>query len=223
MAKKAQAPARKAASKPAAKSRTKPAPARKASKAAKAKTKPAASNNASTPKAESRKPRPVSKGLLLEYHLASARFSHQYVTKVFNAFPGEHLLSQAPGLPNHALWTLGHLVATNAWMVLLSTGSPSAVPPNYETMFGMGSTPHQDVTQYPSIDEVRAMYVHSHEQMIEALADLTDDQLFGPCEKDSHNFVINKLDTLVKTMWHEGWHIGQLIDLRRALNLPRGY
>jgi hypothetical protein len=158
-----------------------------------------------------------------DHHIALATWSHGYVTKVAMAFVDGHQVSQAPGIPNHALWTLGHLAVTNGWMHSLLTGTPSLVPSSYDAMFNMGTTPHQDAASYPSFDEVKKFYDESFEQILGVIRTMNDEQLFTPTVTDSHGFVTSKIDTLAKTAWHEGWHIGQLVDLRRALGIERGY
>lgn len=158
-----------------------------------------------------------------DHHLALATWSHAYVVKVANAFADGNTTTQAPGVPNHALWTVGHLAVTNAWMYSLLTGEKSSVPATYDAMFNMGTIPHQDASQYPSFDEVKKVYDESFEQIASIFRSMNDAELFKPCVQDSQGFVTSKMDVMSKTAWHEGWHIGQLVDLRRALSLARGY
>ena len=141
------------------------------------------------------------------------------ITDMMNGVPESHAVSQVAPANNHVIWTLGHLAMTSDWLATLIDGKPSRTPKSYEPLFGMGSMPTGELSNYPSLKEVRAEYDRSFERLINAAKARTDAELFEPPAGDSSGFTTNKLDSLLKGAWHEGWHIGQIADLRRGLGI----
>jgi uncharacterized damage-inducible protein DinB len=154
-----------------------------------------------------------------EYCLEVLRFARKELNKYASTIPDEQATAQPPGLPNHALWTYGHLATTSAWVLSLLTGEKGAVPESYEKMFGMGSTPSADASQYPPLAEVKGYYEQTHQKTLDAASKMNDADLAKPIE--AGGFAKDKADLLVKIAWHEGWHLGQVCDTRRGLGLPR--
>ncbi|MEI7656540.1 MAG: DinB family protein [Phycisphaerae bacterium] len=152
--------------------------------------------------------------------LAHARFAHGMINKFAEGFAPEQVVAQAGACPNHLLWTLGHLASSASWTHGMITGASPIVPEGYHALFGMGSKPIGDAALYPSFDEVRQAYEATFQRIVDAVARLDDQDLLTPPEQESGGFITDKLDALNKLAWHEGWHLGQLSDLRRGLGLP---
>ena len=152
--------------------------------------------------------------------LAHAKFAHGMINKFAEGFAPEQVVAQAGACPNHLLWTLGHLASSASWTHGMITGGAPIVPEGYSSLFGMGSKPIGDPALYPSFDEVRAAYESSFRRLVDAVEQLDDEALLQAPEQDSGGFISDKLDALNKLAWHEGWHLGQLSDLRRGLGLP---
>lgn len=155
--------------------------------------------------------------------LGQFKFAHGVTVKFASNFPDDLVTAQPPSCPNHLLWTLGHLASTASWMAGLVDGQPHTVPETYEKMFGMGSTPVNDPAAYPPFAEVRAAFDATYERLLTAAERMNDEQLAAPPAADGGGFVNDKLDALFKAAWHESWHLGQLANLRRALNLPSAF
>ena len=152
--------------------------------------------------------------------LAHAQFAHGMINKFAEGFGPEQVVAQAGACPNHLLWTLGHLASSASWTHGMITGGTPIVPEGYSTLFGMGSKPIGDPALYPSFNEVREAYESSFRRLVNAVEQLDDRALLQAPEQDSGGFISDKLDALNKLAWHEGWHVGQLSDLRRGLGLP---
>ncbi|MEY3229974.1 MAG: hypothetical protein RL689_61 [Planctomycetota bacterium] len=152
--------------------------------------------------------------------LAHAQFAHGMINKFAEGFGPEQVVAQAGACPNHLLWTLGHLASSASWTHGMITGGAPIVPEGYSTLFGMGSKPIGDPALYPSFHEVREAYESSFRRLVNAVEQLDDRALLQAPEQDSGGFISDKLDALNKLAWHEGWHVGQLSDLRRGLGLP---
>lgn len=199
-------PAKKAPAKAAKKAPAKNSPLKKAP--AKASSKSAGSSVAKTSTSTAMRDRAI----------AQAQFARKIVNRYAAGF--EDVTAQPTNLPNHLLWSLGHLAATASWFnTLMAKNTNHTVPANYESLFGMDSRPVSDPSAYPSFDEVRKNFDDSFDALIANAMKLNDDQLQSPPEQDGHGFVSDKLDCLFKLAWHEAWHLGQIVDQRRALGI----
>ena len=226
-------PAKKPTTKPTTKTATKTIPAKSAPKKAatkpvkKAATAPAKSAKPSkkspSPKAAAARAAAPSKSrsttIMRDRAIAHAKFARDTINRYVTGFNDEHHVVQPENVPNHILWTLGHLAATASWLNGLVSGARPVVPDSYNTMFGMDSKPVSDLTVYPPFSEVRKSFDDAFGALIANTAALDDDELLAPPAQDGGGFVTDKLDALFKFAWHEGWHIGQIANLRRGLGI----
>jgi hypothetical protein len=200
-------PAKK--SRPASKSSKKPA--KPAKKAAKPVAKPAAKSAAA--------PRPAGNPLR-DRALAIFKFAHKTTDKFASGFSDAQMTAMPCPTSNHVLWNLGHLAVSNAWFASMIDGAPVGVEESWDKMFGMNSKPVADASAYPSIADVRAMYQKTAERLEDAARARTDADLAQPPTGDSGGFLADRLDAVLKAAWHEGWHLGQIAECRKALGLP---
>ena len=150
--------------------------------------------------------------------LSLLAFSHKMISDMLSGVPAEQCTAQSGPVTNHVLWTLGHVAMTNDWLASLIDGRP-ALPKAFESLFGMGSVPVVDTSKYPSLAEVRAEFDRGYERLVSAAKKRNDAELLTPPLGNSFGFTNNKLDSVLKAAWHEGWHIGQIADLRRGLGI----
>lgn len=162
----------------------------------------------------------VASTVMRDRAIKHAQFTYGLIQKFAAGFADDQIVSQPAGCPNHLLWTFGHLASTASWMNGLMTGQAPIVPESYNGLFGMGSKPTSDAAAYPSFADVKKAYEDSFNAVIAAASKSSDAQLLLPPEQDGGGFVSDKLDVLTKMAFHDGWHIGQLADLRRGLGLP---
>jgi hypothetical protein len=208
-------------------------PAKKASsKAGKASKKPArkapprqpASKKASTKKFASKTPgkgsAPSSSRVLVNQLLESFRFTAKFADAQLEGLPDEHALAQLPGADNHKAWTLGHQAISRAWFASSIGGTLPKMPEAYPALFGTASKPTSDPGLYPPLDELRTNYRAGFDAIVSAIESLTDADLQKPAHGDSGGFITTRMDAIVKAVWHEGWHGGQIATLRRGLGLP---
>lgn len=153
------------------------------------------------------------------------KFAHGMLDKMLESIPADKGLHQQHPSSNHVVWTLGHLASTYAWFATtidLKAGesAPFALPESYGTLFGMGSKPSSDAKAYPSLSDVRKSYDATFAGYVKMVESLTPTQAEEPCAIDTGRFASSKVDAAYKCSWHDGWHLGQIADLRRALGLP---
>ena len=117
---------------------------------------------------------------------------------------------------NHALWFLGHIATTDNFMITLVDPNHSNVPKGYPALFGIGSTPSPEISDYPSIEEVKSYCQERRNTLLAILARLTDDDLATETPDGAPEFMPDFASVFETAIWHEGLHTGQLSMLRRV-------
>lgn len=130
----------------------------------------------------------------------------------------EQMVQQPTGVPNHAAWTLGHIVFS-CQGIAGELGAEEWLPDNWESVFGYGSTPTSEVSRYPKKTELLAMLADSANRLRQALL-ATDESVLGQPHpiKDVCEILPTIGETLVQIMAaHTAFHAGQLAVWRRAI------
>lgn len=164
--------------------------------------------------------------LLAEMVRQSRDLLHRYL----RGFDDSNHTRQAPELPNHLAWTLGHL-AINLHRTAerfdglplpatdFLTGDGRAGDANrFDTeSVSFGSKPIDDSRMYPTWPRCVAIFDAAVERLVRAIEN-ADDAKLDSKTKWSNSEV--PLYTMAGRMvFHNGTHTGQIADLRRALGL----
>lgn len=160
------------------------------------------------------------------------RATKPFVTRFLSGFDDENRTRQTPGLPNHAVWCMGHLALTMHRFAerFDGQGLPGS---DYVTGDGtagdaqrfdtesvcFGSTPFDDPAIYPTMDRGRAVFEGAIDRCADAIASLDDAGLDEVQPWGKGEFKVAEL--AARIIFHNGTHAGQIADLRRALELPR--
>ena len=152
--------------------------------------------------------------------VALLRWTHDFLNKLTADFPPEKMTAQACPTDNHVMWTLGHLATTYVWIASLLDGKVMPLPESYQTLFGYKSKPTSDAGAYPPAAEVRRNCDAAFARLLEAAGALKEADAHKPVLGESYGFASDRLDAIYKTIWHEGWHQGQISCMRRALGMP---
>lgn len=148
-------------------------------------------------------------------------FVRLFSLKTLSDWPEDRWSHQRGPEDNHPLWVMGHLAGTDAWIGGLLKIPGVEVPESYQPLFGQGSKPHADATLYPPASEVRG-YFNASRSAIRHWLDTADEAAMAtPLKEATGGFANDVTDALHKICWHEGWHIGQVATLRKALDLPK--
>lgn len=138
--------------------------------------------------------------------------------------------SQAPALPNHAAWTLGHLALTAHRCTQRVNGSdqPGELPPGAFVMgdrgdakrfatesVAFGSSPTDDPDRYPSLERSIEIMRDAHRELANALRNAGDDALARQTPWGGGTTSVS--DLALRMGFHIGTHAGQIVDLRRGL------
>lgn len=148
--------------------------------------------------------------------LKTLDFAAGITKKLVADWPADKLTHQFVPTDNHPLWTLGHLGVSNHWFANLFDGKPTAGA-QYDAMFGGKSKPSPNAGDYPSLDEVMKLYDDGMARLKKTLK-APKDPLSPP--KQHADWVNDTIHAAQLSVWHEGWHAGQLSSLRRAMGLP---
>lgn len=147
--------------------------------------------------------------------------------RFFAGFDDTNHTRQAPNLPNHFAWTMGHLAAICSRSAGHFDGRPlpeSDFAENDPTSrfdpkkVGFGSTPIADASQYPSCARCIEIFDRAIDRLASAARNVDDAKLEvmikgGPYDAPLWMYAIRMTN-------HNGVHQGQLMDLRRAVGLP---
>lgn len=149
--------------------------------------------------------------------------------RYLNGFDDSNHTSQAPGLPNHLAWTLGHCALTmhraaekldgrDLPTAQFIAGADSGDPNRFGTeSVSFGSRPLADPARYPGLSRCVAIFDSACDRLA-AAARMASDVTLDRRTKWGTGEV--SLESLVfRMVFHNGTHCGQVTDLRRALGI----
>jgi hypothetical protein len=158
------------------------------------------------------------------------------LTRYLADFTEDSRAAQAPGLPNHAIWTLGHLAlymhrAANRIAECdrrplpdsdFFTGDGSGGEhARYDTeSICFGSTPTDDVEVYPNLDRGQQVFIYAAEVLAATIREAGDDGMDRMTSWGRGRTPLSVADLVRHMIFHNATHIGQIVDLRRALSMP---
>lgn len=130
----------------------------------------------------------------------------------------DDLVLQPPGVPNHAAWTLGHVIHSFQAMAG-ELGVQPWLPADWESRFGYGSSPAEVALQHPSTTELLAALRDASDCLRAALLNLDESALAEPLPDDAARELLpTKGHALLQIVAaHTAYHAGQLAVWRRAI------
>ena len=163
----------------------------------------------------------------------SVELSRVLLARYFKGFDDSNHTKQAPGLPNHFAWTLGHL-ALNLHRVAQQFEGPSAgALPEADFVTGdgragdgrrydtegvaFGSNPVADTALYPPAKRCVEIFDSAVARLARAIRSTDDRRLDSTVKWFTGDVTLWHM--AVRMVFHNGTHCGQLADLRRALGM----
>lgn len=128
---------------------------------------------------------------------------------------GDDWYAKPPGVPNPAIWTLGHLAYVRADFVWMLTGE-KLYPPEWVPLFKIGSEPLEDTHQYPTPDLCWELLTKCKEKL-EAFLETATEEDFASAPNGANPFFPTKAAVFVHLTHHEAHHTGNLALVRRML------
>lgn len=166
---------------------------------------------------------------LLAHNITNAQALFE---RFLTGFDESNRTRQAPAMPNHLAWTLGHLALTAHRCAHRVQGSdePGELPPEAFMLGGrgdatrfatesvaFGSTPTDDPDRYPSLARCIEIMQESHRTLADALRHASEQGLARQTPWGAGQTSVG--DLALRMGFHIGTHAGQIIDLRRGLGL----
>lgn len=138
---------------------------------------------------------------------------------------------QTPDLPNHAAWSLGHLAVTMhrvAGMIDGTTDLPAADFVKGDSFSGsrdkgvfdaeavaFGSKVEERHDRYPTLQRCTEIYNNACDRLANACRGASEEQLNTVVPWGQATTPIWSL--VIRMVFHNGFHTGQIADMRRAL------
>jgi hypothetical protein len=147
---------------------------------------------------------------LIHVFEATVRFMLQSVGDLSD----EEMVQQPSGVPNHATWTLGHMIFSCQGMAM-ELGADPWLPDDWESVFGYGSIPRPDVQHYPERTELQELLAEATTQLSDTLRSV-DSSVLNRSLPDE-DFPTMRHVVLQVVVAHTAYHAGQLAVWRRAI------
>lgn len=145
--------------------------------------------------------------------------SAKFVEVFTRGLEGEDWYLQPAGVPNPAIWTLGHIAYHRGLFYEMVSGRRT-YPDAWEGLFGMGCEPLADPHGYPDVEACRAYLNEGFELLVGYLESATVEDLAAKPTIESR-FLPTRADVLAHLVSHEAHHTGSLALLRRLLGKGR--
>jgi len=154
-------------------------------------------------------------------------------TRFFVGFDESNRTRQAPHLPNHITWVLGHCAFTMHRVAQQLDGKPHPERDFVTERRGSGaggfeqetvafdSEPADEPEHYPSLARAREIFEDACDRLAAAVRSADAATLQREVPWGSGNTQIPLWALVQRVTFHNGVHTGQLTDLRRALGLER--
>ena len=159
--------------------------------------------------------------LAVENAKAVLNLSRDITLKMIDGIPADKACHRALPNTNHAIWVLGHAATTDDYFrTTLGESQTRVTDASWDGLFGGGSTPSDDPSGYPTLDELKNKAEESRTAFVKWYESLSEEQLTQPLPEGYEFFAPNHAGLANSVAWHEGLHAGQLSAIRRDLGLP---
>jgi len=130
----------------------------------------------------------------------------------------DDMVLQPPGVPNHAAWTLGHIIYSCQAMAGELSVKPW-LPDDWESQYGYGSSPAAVVAHRPSKEALLAALEEASNRLRNALVPLDEEDLADPLPDEKIREILpTKGHALLQVVaGHTAYHAGQLAVWRHAI------
>ena len=130
----------------------------------------------------------------------------------------QELLAQTQGNHNHAAWVVGHLVCS-AQAIGEEMGIAPWLSSEWLSLFGRGSTPTSEASQYPARSAVLQALSDAEARIVSKLNSMTAADLAKPLRDTRYREIFPTLGHAVLHILtvHTSVHLGQLVSWRHAI------
>lgn len=147
--------------------------------------------------------------------------TRQTIVKVLKSIPHEFTTVIPPTWSNNAHWHAGHLIVTPYLITYGVMKEPLPVSEEYKELFGKGSSPSSwEGKTVPTYEDLVDEIVPSSGKLFELLRDRWDVPFVEPYTTSVGVILKSPAEALQFSLMHDGIHLGMLLALRRALQIP---
>lgn len=152
--------------------------------------------------------------------LTQLTFTHFALHRNLDGLSHEESLRGPEPAGNCLNWVAGHVVASRSrWLEAL--GRQPLMDEATREVYRRGGEPLTDGTKAQPLDSLLGSFDRAQEQLEEALAAMTDEQLDAKAPFSPTNNPDETLRSLAASfLFHEAYHVGQTGILRRLLGRP---
>ncbi len=159
------------------------------------------------------------------------------IDRFLPGFDESNRAAQAPGMPNHVIWSLGHLALYHRRSAERIRGVEPGPLPERDFVSGdggsgddsrfdtesvcFGSAPSPDAGLFPSLARGLEIHAGAAASLADAVRSLDDESCVRQITWGAAAVPTTALVLATRMIHHTGTHVGQILDLRRALGLPR--
>jgi uncharacterized damage-inducible protein DinB len=144
-----------------------------------------------------------------------------YMQELVADLSDEDMVLQPQGVPNHAAWTLGHVICS-CQGIAIELGVQTWLPGEWESNFGYGSSPSSAGSQHAGKAALLAALRDASNRLRAALL-ATDERTLTDSLPDEgvRDILPTRGHALVQLVAaHTAYHAGQLAAWRRAIGRP---
>jgi hypothetical protein len=155
--------------------------------------------------------------------LASFAFGDRIVDRYLADLSDADLLIRPVAGQNHIAWQLGHLIASERWMVeRVRPGSSPELPSGFTEAHAKDETaPKSDESgRFLSKERYLALMKAQREATKAVLADLSEADLNAPAPEGVPAWATTVSGLLLLAANHVLMHVGQFVSVRRTLQKP---
>ena len=138
----------------------------------------------------------------------------RFVEQAVEDLTEEEMVRQPPGVPNHATWTLGHIIYSCQGMATELGGAPW-LPDDWESKYGYGSTPRAEQQEYLRKAQMVALLADAKTRLCHTLRGVNASVLRRSIPGETFPTMGDLLLQVVVA--HTAYHAGQLAVWRRAM------
>ncbi|MFG0274821.1 MAG: DinB family protein [Phycisphaerales bacterium] len=133
--------------------------------------------------------------------------------------PDDALFVRAGGAGNHAMWVMGHIASTDAFILNAMGGRAPALPRGFDELFAGGSKVFDDPGAYPDRAEMVDALDATRRALVRWAESLEGEALYAATPEDLRPFAPDVITTLHSLGAHEMFHAGQVASVRAALGM----
>jgi hypothetical protein len=146
--------------------------------------------------------------------------SLQHLRSCVEPIPDTRFAEQFPALVNHPAWSLGHLITSAAFALVLLDTRPSMQLSLDSTLYGPGSVPTPNRSTYPAKDALLNELASIHDQLAQAVLAHHDTHFAKPAPEAIRASAptVGRVVMYLLTC-HEPYHIAQVVQWKKAAGL----